>query len=94
MPLGQLTLFCWLPTWAPSDEPFALRSNASSLLEQPTNTQGKCSSGRVHDNTLRSFLKSLKVLKTGYKPPRFVIGVVGQSGAGKSLLLNALLEAK
>lgn len=39
-----------------------------------------------------SFLKSLKGLQTHSTPPRTVVGVVGNTGAGKSSIINALLD--
>ena len=40
----------------------------------------------------RGFLKSLKDLQTRSAPPRTVVGVVGNTGAGKSSVTNTLLD--
>lgn len=39
-----------------------------------------------------TFFKSLKALEMRSTPPRTVIGVVGNTGAGKSSVINALLD--
>ena len=38
------------------------------------------------------WLKSIKDLESRAKPPRTVVGVVGNTGAGKSSVINALLD--
>ncbi len=39
-----------------------------------------------------AWLKSINDLKSRAKPPRTVVGVVGNTGAGKSSVINALLD--
>ncbi|KAI0128927.1 hypothetical protein BJ170DRAFT_579822 [Xylariales sp. AK1849] len=73
-------------TSADSLEKYALRAKATlDELISPLN--------KVKDNfDATRFLKLINNLKSGFQPKRTIIGVVGDTGAGKSSLVNALLQ--